>query len=128
MEVIKDKIKRKIACSKRKKGIIKKAMELSILCNQKIFMIIYDQDKQKTVQYCSHSTFNVQQVTSILQGNKLQKAHTNEDYFDKFAPNFYKDQGNLSDTQSDNDLKSQDGDGDQVSEFSKISKNKRVRK
>jgi hypothetical protein len=33
MKMIEDSHKRKIACSKRKRGIIKKAMELSILCN-----------------------------------------------------------------------------------------------
>ena len=59
MEVIKDKVKRKIACSKRKKGIIKKAMELSILCNQKVFLVVYDQDKNKSVQYKSHSSFGL---------------------------------------------------------------------
>jgi len=83
-------------------------------------MIIYDQDKQKTVQYCSHSAFGIDQVSSILQGNRLFKAHTNEDYFDKFAANFYKDQGN-SDTESDNE-KSEEHD-----QVSKIS-NKRVKK
>ena len=59
MEVIKDKVKRKIACSKRKKGIIKKAMELSILCNQKVFLVVYDQDKNKSVQYKSNSSFGL---------------------------------------------------------------------
>ena len=93
MEMIKDKMKRKIACSKRKRGIIKKAMELSILCNQSIFMVIYDKDKKKAVQYKSQSSFDLIEIQNIL-GKKTLKMHTNDDYFDKFASDFYKDQVN----------------------------------
>ena len=76
MEMIKDKMKRKIACSKRKKGIIKKAMELSILCNQSIFVVIYDKDKKKAVHYKSESSFDLNEIQSIL-GIKNLKMHTN---------------------------------------------------
>ena len=34
---------RNLTYSKRKKGLLKKAMELSILCGQKMFMVIFDE-------------------------------------------------------------------------------------
>lgn len=55
MRLIENLNKRKIALSKRKKGIIKKAMELSILCGADVVIMIYDQNSQKNVKYCSSS-------------------------------------------------------------------------
>ena len=69
MEMIQDKFKRKTACSKRKRGIIKKAMELSILCNQNILMIIYDKDKNKAVNYFSENNVDLDKL-QILITNK----------------------------------------------------------
>ena len=90
MEMIQDKFKRKIACSKRKRGIVKKAMELSILCNQNILMIIYDKDKNKAVNYFSENDVDLDKL-QVLITNKQSKKFSNKDYFTKFAPKFYKD-------------------------------------
>ena len=38
---------------KRKRGFLKKAMELSMLCTQKISVVIYDKEREKVVSYCS---------------------------------------------------------------------------
>ena len=42
VELIHNKISRNVTFCKRKKGLIKKAMELSLLCGQHVALQIYD--------------------------------------------------------------------------------------
>ena len=44
---------RNVTYCKRKRGFIKKAIELSVLCGQKISLMIYDDRKNKLVTYSS---------------------------------------------------------------------------
>jgi hypothetical protein len=44
---ISDDKKRKVTISKRKRGLFKKAIEMSMLGGLDIFMVIFDKDKQK---------------------------------------------------------------------------------
>ena len=64
---IENKMQRDVTYSKRKRGIIKKAIELSRMCGQDIFMIIFDKNKQKLVEYRSGRDFNINIVNSLLQ-------------------------------------------------------------
>ena len=48
-KLIEDRLQRSVAFCKRKKGLLKKAIELSQLCEQKILIVIYDEDRQRTV-------------------------------------------------------------------------------
>ena len=42
---------RKVTCCKRKKGLVKKAMELSLLCGNDILLIIRDSTNNQAILY-----------------------------------------------------------------------------
>ena len=42
---------REVTFWKRKKGLIKKAMELSMMCQQEIFVVIYDTELKRLITY-----------------------------------------------------------------------------
>lgn len=51
IKLIEDEQKRKIVCGKRKKGLLKKIMELSILCDLQVYLVIYDKDKSQLTKF-----------------------------------------------------------------------------
>ena len=53
--------------SKRKKGLIKKAIELSSLCGQDIYLIIFDKEKQKLVEFKSNIEFTSNKISALTQ-------------------------------------------------------------
>ena len=93
-----------VTYSKRKRGLIKKTIELSILCGQDIFMVIFDREKQRLVQYSSDASFDHQIINQLLdEQTRLQFKYdkfTNRDY-NLFVTN-----------QNDNKLDLDDGDSD----------------
>ena len=52
---------------KRSRGFIKKAVELSSLCDQRIFVFIYDQEKNKAIQFTSDKEFSMKMVEQTAQ-------------------------------------------------------------
>ena len=63
---IEDPNKRKVTFSKRRKGLTKKAIELSVLCDQDVFLVIFDKEKQKLSLYNSDANFDEQVIWHML--------------------------------------------------------------
>ena len=64
LQYIEDPQQRNITYCKRRIGILKKAMELSQLCGQKIFFAMYDQ-KDKLILYRSQHDFDEDEVKKL---------------------------------------------------------------
>lgn len=63
--------------SKRKKGLLKKAIELSVLCDLEIFMFIYDKSQSKVTHFSANQDFDL----LTLFKTKLQREFwSNFDY------------------------------------------------
>jgi hypothetical protein len=69
---------------KRKRGVLKKAIELSRLCDQHVFMVIFDQSKQRIVEFSSKPEFNAKVVAKLtdplLESAINHSKFCNEDY------------------------------------------------
>ena len=83
LKEINDRNLKTITYNKRKRGIIKKAVELSVLCKQEIFMTIFNKENNKLVVYQSSDDFSSQRVNTLLQSNatlnSLYEEHNNFD-------------------------------------------------
>ena len=52
-------VQRKVSLCKRKKGLLKKTIELSVLCDLKIFMFMYDETQKRVTHFASHDNFEL---------------------------------------------------------------------
>ena len=81
---VSNKNQRNVTYSKRKRGILKKAIELSSLCGQDIFLIIFDKEKQKLIEFRSSNEFSSKIVDSLTQKDIVfqfkHEVYTNSDY------------------------------------------------
>ena len=59
IEKIENNNNRNVTYLKRTKGLIKKAIELSLLCDQELFLYIYDRKKERVIHYHSNPDTNV---------------------------------------------------------------------
>lgn len=73
-----------IAYFKRKRGILKKAMELSLICQQDIYMVIFDRKLGRFVEFQSTPQINVHKIKSMQDMGEIYKynyeLYENEDY------------------------------------------------
>jgi YD repeat-containing protein len=73
LSLIENKMQRNVAFCKRKRGFLKKAIELSQLCAQNILVIIHDKEKNRVVQYSSEDTFTFKQAYDALKRSTEKK-------------------------------------------------------
>ena len=53
---------RNVTYNKRTKGLVKKSIELSVLCDQEVFVYIYDKNKEKVIHFHSNPDFDINEV------------------------------------------------------------------
>ena len=62
LEKIAVKNQRNVTFCKRRRGLMKKAIEMSVLCGQDIFFIMFDREKQKLYEFNSSEEFDIKVV------------------------------------------------------------------
>lgn len=62
IKLIQNPSQRKVTLCKRKKGLLKKAIELSVLCAQDMLILMYDKKQQRVVHYASDYCFDFRQL------------------------------------------------------------------
>ena len=67
LKLIEDKNQRNVAFCKRKRGFLKKAIELSSLCDQKIFILIFDDQRKRAVQFSSQDEFHIEAAYNAMK-------------------------------------------------------------
>jgi len=84
MSLIEDVVKRNVTYCKRKKGLIKKAIEISKLCGKKVAIYLLDEKIGKFIAYNSTSSFNLATINKCANGalsrNELYEKYNNNDY------------------------------------------------
>jgi len=83
IEKITNEREKQVTFCKRKKGIIKKAIELSKLCDTYIYFVIFDQNKQKLIEFKSDSEFDIKVVQQLcdpgLPSKIVHEQYSNSD-------------------------------------------------
>ena len=72
---------RYVTFEKRKRGFLKKAIELSLMCDKQMLIFIYDNVSNKLVHYQSHSDFTLGSVETCQDNLALQiETYDNANY------------------------------------------------
>lgn len=81
MSKIKDRLNSQITYYKRKKGLIKKTMELSLLCGVDVLLVIVDSKKRLSLTTSSNSSNEfIQENLLDLSSQTIKEEHTIRDY------------------------------------------------
>ena len=75
---------------KRTKGLLKKGIELSILCQQTIVMYIYDKKKDRVIHFSSDENFD---ILDIFNNDLDREFVSNKDYVRVGGSNSVTDEG-----------------------------------
>jgi len=82
--LIQDLAKRNVTFCKRKKGIIKKAIEISKLCDKEVALYILDRKANKLVVYNSGVNFEINEIHKYANGplsrNSAFEKYSDADY------------------------------------------------
>ena len=78
---IESKIQRNVAFCKRRRGILKKAIEISRMCDQQVFMVIFDPIKQKVLQFSSEHNFGFSEAFNAVKGIRKSSAPENYEFY-----------------------------------------------
>lgn len=85
---ISDKKRRDVSYCKRKRGLIKKIIELSNLCHHDIYLCIFEKEKQKIMEYRTNIDFNHEVISGLLHPDiviELQhELYTNKSHQEEF--------------------------------------------
>ena len=68
---------RKVCLCKRKKGLIKKAIELSLLCDLDVFTLIYDKNLERVTHFASNEHTDIR---TLLNTQNQREFYSNKDY------------------------------------------------
>lgn len=68
---------RKVTYCKRKKGLLKKSVELSVLCDVSTFVFIFDKSQQRCVHYASDPQLD---FVTLFNTQCHREFYTNKDY------------------------------------------------
>ena len=68
---------RKVTYCKRKKGLLKKSIELSILCDVSMFLFVYDKSQKRCVHYASNPNDD---FLTLFNEQCHREFYTNKDY------------------------------------------------
>ena len=68
---------RKVTYCKRKKGLLKKAIELSLLCDLKMFVFMYDKKQKRAIHFASDPE---QDLMEMFNEENQREYYTNRDY------------------------------------------------
>ena len=84
--LIGSRLNRNMAYCKRRRGLLKKAIEMSRMCDTRVFLVVHDPDKEKAVLYQSDESFTfVEAYKAVLRARKIPlhnqfEEYTNDDY------------------------------------------------
>ena len=84
MKKIENLSQRNLSYNKRKRGLLKKVIELSTFCDMDVFLVIFDRNKKQLVEFNSSSDFSLRTLKKLFVAKNMSKLkyekYHNEDY------------------------------------------------